>query len=75
MQDKIDKAKKVKAKYEQEWIQNPEVVSIGIGMLDEQTPGIIIGVKSDPDLLKNAIPLSIEDVPILLQITGEIKAL
>ena len=75
MQDKIAKAKAVKARFEQDWISKPEVVSVGIGMVQELTPGIIIGVKTESNALRQSIPDSIEGVQITLQTVGEIKAL
>ena len=50
------------------------VVAVGIGNTANGTPGIIISVQENVAIYHGQIPESIDNIPIEIQITGEIKA-
>jgi hypothetical protein len=77
-------ALEVKRRHEQELLRKPNVVAVGVGYRrrgGEQTPemGIVVSVKNKvpaSDLKpQDRIPASIEDVPVDVVETGEIRAL
>lgn len=61
----------VKSKYQQTWLQQPDVVSVGIGMTEDKQPAIIVGVTSDTSV---KFPPEIDGFPVLIQKQGQIRA-
>lgn len=70
----INEIKKIKKKHEKYWLSIDGVVAVGIGNTASGSPGIIISVKESSDKYRFQIPESIEDIPIDIQITGDMKA-
>lgn len=62
----------VKSQYQEQWLANPQVVSVGIGTTEHQQPAIILGVVegTSPD----DFPQTIEGFPLILQSVGRPKA-
>ena len=73
--DILEKAKQVKRQNEEEWLSYSEVVSIGIGYVQNDTLGIIIGVKGNTDEIAEKIPDTIDKIPISVKSVREIRAL
>ncbi len=64
----------VQAKYQDQWMTIPGVVGVGIGAVDDKPALLVMVVKKTPDL-EQKIPKMIEGFPVLLEETGEIRAL
>ena len=75
MHEVLEKVKKIKRKYEDEWMSYPGVTSVGIGYVQQNTLGIIIGVKGKIDTIRNEIPEQIDNIPITVKTIPEIRAL
>lgn len=75
MDDLLEKAKQVKKQNEDEWLSYTEVVSIGIGYVQNDTLGIIIGVKGNADVMSEKFPDTIDKIPISVKSVREIRAL
>ena len=74
MNNQLENIRKIKKKYEMEWLQIEGVVAVGIGQLKEHGPGIIISTREDPAGIRQQIPQLVENVHIHLQKTGPIDA-
>lgn len=83
-QDAMQRALEVKRRHEKELMRNPNVVAVGVGFrtrggVQTDQPAIIVSVKKKQaasDLKPGeAIPASIEGVPVDVVETGEIRAL
>ncbi len=70
----LERAKRVKRRHESDWLAISNVVSIGIGEIDN-TAGIYIGVVNHPESLREKIPPKIDGVPIEIKTVRELKAL
>ncbi len=70
----VKKAIAVKKQHESQWLQNSNVVSVGVGPVGKKT-GIIIGVKKQPEKLREAIAENIDGVPIVIKTLRELRAL
>ncbi|KAA3617571.1 MAG: hypothetical protein D8M58_01570 [Calditrichaeota bacterium] len=75
MENRIEKAKEIKSNHQDEWLAHSSIVSIGIGLVDENVVGIIIGVKGKITTVKTKIPDSIDGIPIILKTVNELRAL
>jgi hypothetical protein len=71
---KINKIKKIKIKHEKSWLSIEGVVAVGIGNTSKGTLGIIISVRGNSGKYRGHIPESIENIPIDIKITGDLKA-
>lgn len=63
MAELTDKAKKIKRKYEKDWMAVEGVIGVGVGIIDSQA-GIIISVDRDPRKIRKYIPQTIDTVTI-----------
>ena len=64
----------VKVRHEQELLAMPGVVSVGIGLAADGEQAIIIGITEDDVALKAKLPATLEGHPVVVRITGKIKA-
>ena len=74
MEKRIEKAKKVKSMHQDEWLSHSQVVSVGVGFVEEGVIGIIIGVKGKVETIVNKMPDKIDSIPISIQIVNELRA-
>jgi hypothetical protein len=72
--DILQKIKKIKHNNEKNWLAIAGVVSVGIGYVEENQLGIIIGVKNKSDSVSAKIPLQIDGIDIKIKIVDDIKA-
>ena len=70
----INEIKKIKKRHEKSWLRMKGVVAVGIGNTANGIPGIIISVQENAGIYHGQIPESIDNIPIEIKITGEIKA-
>lgn len=75
MDEKLEKARQVKRAHEKEWLAIEGVVAIGIGIVQNGEPGIVISTKVAPSAMPRAIPEIVDDVHIEVRQSGEITAL
>ena len=68
------KVKDIKKKYEKKWLSIKGIEAVGIGLIDNETIGIIISVSKEVENIKSHVPEEIEGIRICLQLTGEISA-
>ena len=57
------------------WSKLPDIVSIGIGYVDDIEMGIIIGTSGDVEFIQKKIPESIDGVKIQIKKKSKIVAL
>ncbi len=74
MPEKIEKVRRVKLKYQSEWLKHKDVVGIGIGTVAKNEIGIVISVRENAEVVRKQIPESVEGVPVKVQTTGEFSA-
>lgn len=70
----MERAKSVKQKYESQWIRIPGVESVGLGLLLDGNPGILIGVSKDELEMRKVLPESIDAVLVEIFFCGSIEA-
>ena len=70
----MDAIRQVKQNHESEWMNLPGVTAVGIGLLGNGNPGIIINVNGEPSTFSEKIPEQIEGVAIEIRKSGEIRA-
>jgi hypothetical protein len=75
MEIDFNKIRQVKQNHEKNWLKIKDVVGVGIGTTSNGKYGIVVSVKKNPKNVRSAIPETIENIPIDVQETGEIKAL
>lgn len=75
MKETLEKAKRVKLENESEWIAIPEVVSVGVGYVQENEIGIIIGVKNGKIAVAEQIPNEIDGISIEVKTVNQLRAL
>jgi hypothetical protein len=63
----------VKEKYVDELMKIPGVVGVYVGETDEKYPCITVMIKEETDRIKKQIPKEIEEFPVIIEVTGEIK--
>jgi hypothetical protein len=66
--------REVKEKYEALLLKIKGVVSVGIGLTKENTPGIIVGLKRENKRSVRKIPSVLEGYNVEIQLIGSIKA-
>lgn len=70
-----DSVKKIKQKYESQWLALDKVVSVGVGLSDENRPAIIVSVTGIDQKIKEQIPDKIGDVDVIIKLTDGYRAL
>ncbi len=66
--------KEVKRSYEAELLALPDVVSVGIGKGEEGSAAIIVGLAKPNPKTKARIPENIDGYPVIVRLTGAIRA-
>jgi hypothetical protein len=83
-QSSLDHAMAVKAKYEHELMQQPNVIGVGVGyrrrqgqMTDEVSIVVLVRQKLAPQNLNNGemLPSELDGVPVDVQSAGDVTAL
>ena len=69
----LQKVKKIKKRYEKEWLRKKGILAVGIGKVDKGI-GIVISVDSKSFTEKTSIPGDIEGVPVKIQDTGVLRS-
>ena len=66
----------VLAAHDQELLAIPGVIGVYVGTLeDRRTPCLKVMLAQDTPELRRAIPATIEGYPVIIEITGEVRAL
>ena len=73
MPEQLRKAKKIKKRYESEWLRKEGILAVGIGKVDKSV-GIIVSVDSKCFTEHISIPSDIEGVQIKIQDIGTLRA-
>lgn len=74
MEELLEKARRIKREQQKSWMQVNGVVAVGIGNTSDNKLGLIISVENNPADFKNRFPSQIEDVPVEIRYTGNIRA-
>ncbi len=61
------------AKYSDTWMQVEGVVGTGEGRYQDK-PCVKVFVESSTELIKKEIPSSVHGIPVVIEVTGEIRA-
>ncbi|HMD13040.1 MAG TPA: hypothetical protein VKI62_00300, partial [Bacteroidota bacterium] len=72
--DSID-VNAVKGAHEKELMSIPGVVGVYVGQLENGTPCIVVMVTKKTPELEKKIPASVDNCPVRIEETGEIKPL
>ena len=64
----------VKTKHAERLMALPGVVSVGIGKNASGDPAIIVGLDKQRPQTESQIPDTLDDFPVVIQISGKIKA-
>lgn len=64
----------VKKNHEVNLLALPGVISVGIGRDKNGNPAVIVGLDSPRPITEAQLPRSLEGYPVLVRITGPIKA-
>ncbi|HJZ40547.1 MAG TPA: hypothetical protein VJ203_09295 [Bacteroidales bacterium] len=73
MDDPTRKATEIKLRYERKWLDIAWVTAVGIGLVDN-TLVIIVSVESNVEFVRAQIPTQIEGVPVMVKLTGKLRA-
>ncbi|MBI5022256.1 MAG: hypothetical protein HZB59_12535 [Ignavibacteriales bacterium] len=63
----------VKDKYTDGLMKIPGVVGVYVGETEQKQPCITVMVKEETEVIKKEIPKELEDYPVIIEVTGEIK--
>jgi hypothetical protein len=63
----------VKKRHEQEFLQKPGVVSVGIGLDDNVNPAIVIGLERITETTTADFPKQLEGYNVVLREVGSVK--
>ena len=74
MSESLENIKRVKKKYEKQWLRIPRVQAVGIGVTAEGKQGIIISVVRVDESVKQRLPEEIEGVAVELRQGGPFSA-
>jgi hypothetical protein len=61
-------------KHTQKWMEIPGVIGTGEGKSDDK-PCILVLIKHKSEVIKKKIPKSVDGYKVILEVTGEIKAI
>jgi hypothetical protein len=75
MDHNLQRAREIRKRYEDIWMDLEFVTSIGIGLTSSGNTGIIISMEKDDPAIKNIFPAEIEGIPVEVRISGEINTL
>jgi hypothetical protein len=64
----------VKVKYEQQIIETPGVVSMGIGKDAKGNTAIIIGIEQESEGIRAVLPKELDGYPVEVKATGPARA-
>ncbi len=64
----------IKAKYEQQIIETPRVVPMGIGKDADGKIAIIIGIEHESEKIRAALPEELDGYTVEVQVTGPVRA-
>ena len=64
----------MKSRHEADLIAAPGVVSVGIGLADDGTAVIIVGIDRDRPEIRAKVPQTIEGYRVRVEVIGTIKA-
>lgn len=64
----------VKRTHEAALLALPDVASVGIGQDGNGRPAIVVGLARDNARTRELVPEQIEGYPVIVRITGEIRA-
>lgn len=70
----MDKIRRLKQAYEEDWMAIDGVVAVGVGLTSQGSPGIIVSISRNLEEIRDKIPSSVEDVPVEIIQSGEIFA-
>jgi len=56
------------------WMALDDVVAVGIGSLQGDRHGIVVSVRSKTEEVQEAVPDSVEGVPVELRVVGDVRA-
>lgn len=73
MDDPTWKATEIKQRYERKWLDMPGVTAVGIGRVDNAMV-IIVSVESNMEFVRSQIATQIEGVPVIVKLTGKLRA-
>ncbi|RMF60306.1 MAG: serine protease [Calditrichaeota bacterium] len=65
----------IKNRHVDELLGKPGIIGAGAGLTEDGRPAIVVLAKSDEMARRAALPAKLEGVPIVVEVTGEIKAL
>ncbi|MFQ5585143.1 MAG: hypothetical protein ACE5GL_11975 [Calditrichia bacterium] len=68
------KIRRIKRKYERDWLSIKGVMGVGVGTVHDGRIGIIISVVSMKPEITEHFPREIEGVPVEIKKTGDFKA-
>jgi hypothetical protein len=71
----LQKAREIRNRYEEIWMELGFVTAIGIGLTSSGRTGIIISLEKDDPAIRSIFPAEIEGIPIEVKITGEINTI
>ena len=74
MSKSLEDIRRLKKKYEKEWLRIPRVQAVGVGVTAEGKQGIVISVVRVDESLKQQLPEEIEGVPVELRQGGPFSA-
>jgi hypothetical protein len=62
-------------KYTDTWMAIPGVIGTGEGRTDDNKPSVIVFAEQETEAIKEKIPRTIEGFPVVIEVTGEVRAL
>jgi hypothetical protein len=74
MSIQTEKLKKIKKKHEKHWLSIENVIAVGIGLTAKGQVGLIVSVTERTEFMYKKIPSRVDDIPVEIHVSGEIRA-
>lgn len=71
----LDRIHEAKRRHQARWMALDDVVAVGVGRLADDRNGIVVSVRADTDQVREAVPDSVEGVPVEIRVVGDVRAL
>lgn len=72
--DAMEQVLRVKRAREAEWLALEGVAAVGVGLVTDGRPGVVVSVESDTARLRGRIPAEVDGVPVEIRVSGPMRA-
>lgn len=70
----MDRIREVKRAHEAAWLEEEDVVAVGVGRLSDGRPGIVVSLRTGRGEARERIPEEVEEVRVECRVVGDVRA-